>query len=83
MPMNLTPQQSQKLQELRGKWYEVIKPLDGFSRSNFLEPVPDFLSEHLENCRVLPRREMVIQGIPKGSVIAEVGTQQGSVAQIA
>ncbi|WP_322896340.1 class I SAM-dependent methyltransferase [Yoonia sp. 67] len=81
MPMNLTPKQAQQFQELRGKWYEVIKPLDGYSPSNFLEPIPYFLPEHLENCRVLPRREMVIQDIPKGSVIAEVGTQQGNFAK--
>jgi len=81
MPMNLTPQQSRQFQELRSKWHEVIKPFDGFLPSNFLEPVPDFLPEHLENCRVLPRRDMVLQEIPKGSVIAEVGTQQGNFAK--
>lgn len=80
MPMNLTLRQSQKFQELRCKWYEVIKPLDGYSSSNFLEPVPYFLPEHLENCRVLPRREMVIQDIPKDSFIAVVGTQLGNFA---
>lgn len=81
MPMNLTPRQSQQFQELRGKWYEIIKPLDGYTQPGFLEPVPHFLPEHLENCRVLPRREMVIQEIPKGAVVAEVGTQQGNFAK--
>lgn len=81
MPMNLTPQQTRQFQELRGKWYEMIKPIDGFAASSFLEPVPYFLPEHLENCRVLTRREMVLQDIPKGSLIAEVGTQQGHFAK--
>ena len=81
MPMNLTPLQSQQFQELRGRWYEIIKPLNGFAPSNFLEPVPYFRPEHLKNCRVLPQREMVIQDIPIGSRIAEVGTQQGNFAK--
>lgn len=81
MPMNLTPRQSQQFQELRSRWYEVIKPLDGYVPSNFLEPVPYFLPEHLENCRILPYRDMVIQDILKGSLIAEIGTQQGNFAK--
>lgn len=81
MPMNLTPQQLAVFHDIRRQWYEVIKPIDGFTPSQFLEPVPDFHPEHLQNCRVLPLREMVIAQIPENATIAEVGTQEGIFAR--
>lgn len=81
MPLNLTPKQLNDFQALRGKWFEVIRPLTGFVPSGYLEPVPEFLPEHISEARLLPNREKVMDYLKPKSVIAEVGTQEGNFAR--
>lgn len=81
MPLNLTREQMIQLQDLRRQWYEIVQPIDGFVPSQFIEPVPEFLVEHLDGARILPKRADVMSFLPTGAKIAEVGTQQGLFAK--
>lgn len=77
MPLNLTPEQAVEFRALREKYFKIIQPIKDYTPSDFLEPIPEFLPEHLDGARVLPNREMVMQHLPRNSIIAEVGTQEG------
>lgn len=81
MPLNLTPNQLNEFHALRNKWFEVIRPFSGFAPTNYIEPVPEFLPQHLQDAKILPNREMVMNYLPSGKIIAEVGTQEGIFAR--
>jgi SAM-dependent methyltransferase len=42
---------------------------------------PPLREEHLQNSRILPSREHILERLPRGGVAAEVGTQTGSFAR--
>lgn len=79
--MNLTKVQLEKFGILRQQFYEVVKPHEGFAPSTVLDPMREFKPEHLEDCRVLAKREDLIGLLPKGGKVAEVGTQEGRFAR--
>lgn len=81
MPLNLTPEQAERFTGLRETWYEIIQPISGYTPSDFLEPIPEFLPEHLEDARILPSREMVMEHLPRKKIMAEIGTQEGIFAR--
>ena len=71
--MNLTKPQAEKFQRLRITFlYDIVRPFNGYSASGFLEPVREFEREHLENCRVLPKREDVMDFLPKGGLLPKL-----------
>jgi hypothetical protein len=51
-----------------------IRPADAFMRC------PSLSTRHLHNCRVLPDRLDMLECLPSGGVVAELGTREGSFA---
>lgn len=67
----------QALQEAQAQW---LKRMEGFKESTGciqLPTEPMLTERHLENCRVLPYRESILQRMPIGGIVAEVGVQAG------
>jgi hypothetical protein len=81
MPLNFSPEQSEKFGSLRARWFEVVQPFDGYRPSHFLEPIPEFSPDHLDGARILVNREAVMDYLPKEGIVAEVGTQEGIFAK--
>jgi hypothetical protein len=46
-----------------------------------LRRAPQLSEDHLRNCIVLPDRTTILERLPKGGVVAEVGTDQGDFAR--
>ena len=84
------------LSKTRREWYEVMRPLgawvpwdladlvlDQRDVPDYFRPAPGLEWSHLRECRVVPNRvELVKVCLPKGGVVAEVGTDHGDFAQI-
>ena len=66
-----------KLQAGQKAWLKHMKDFVGdFGCVQF--PLTPMLTErHLENCRVLPQREAILQRMKLGGIAAEVGVQRG------
>lgn len=45
-----------------------------------LQPAPQLRDEHLRHCSVVPERRVLLERLPKGGIVAEVGTLQGEFA---
>ncbi|MGH7801501.1 MAG: class I SAM-dependent methyltransferase [Thermodesulfobacteriota bacterium] len=45
-----------------------------------LQPAPQLREKHLRNCIVVPERAVLLERLPKGGVVAEVGTLHGEFA---
>ena len=80
MPLVMTEDQNVWFQKMRGEWFEVMRPFDGYRPSGLLQPLPALSPDLLENCKVLPDRHYILPLMPKHARVAEVGTQQGHFA---
>jgi predicted O-methyltransferase YrrM len=52
-----------------------------FWGEGLLQPAPQLQSIHLNNCSVVPDRIALLERLPKGGVVAEVGTLHGEFAR--
>jgi predicted O-methyltransferase YrrM len=46
-----------------------------------MQPAPQLREEHLQDCIVVPERTALLKRLPKGGIVAEVGTLQGEFAR--
>ena len=53
----------------------------GFWGEGLLAPAPQLGPEHLQRCVVVPDRTFLLEQLPKGGVVAEVGTLHGEFAR--
>jgi len=51
------------------------------SGEGLLHPAPQLSEEHLRRCIVVPERSVLLERLPKGRVVAEVGTLHGEFAR--
>jgi len=80
--MLLTPEQREWFHRMHTEWFEVMRPLVGFRiNSQVFQPVPELSPERLAECVLLPSREEILRRLPKGSIGAEIGTQEGLFAE--
>jgi SAM-dependent methyltransferase len=84
------------LSKTRREWYAVMRPLgawvpwdladlalDARDVPDYFRPAPGLDWGHLRDCRVVPDRvELVKVCLPKRGVVAEVGTDNGTFAEI-
>jgi hypothetical protein len=67
-----------QLNKAQSAW---MKELKGLKNELGIVILPDNTPElggiHLQNCKVVPNREMILQKMKKGGVVAEVGVQEG------
>jgi SAM-dependent methyltransferase len=69
------------IERLRPVWLEVVRPFDKGLESAFMAP-PPLEHRHVENCRLLPDREVLAREVlKKGAVAAELGTLRGHFAR--
>jgi predicted O-methyltransferase YrrM len=54
---------------------------DAFWGKGLLQPAPQLRAEHLRDCIVVPERTDLLARLPKGGVVAEVGTLHGDFAR--
>lgn len=52
-----------------------------FWGQGLLQPAPQLREEHLRRCIVVPERTVLLERLPKGGVVAEVGTLHGNFAR--
>ena len=52
-----------------------------FWDQGLIQPAPQLQDEHLKNCRLVPERLALLERLPKGGIVAEVGTSQGEFAR--
>ena len=81
MPMVMTSDQSEWFRRMRHDWLRVMQPMKGYSISTLFPPVMQVPQAQLQNCKLLPNREEILQLLPRGSVGAELGTQEGLFAK--
>lgn len=77
MPLNLTKAQSDEFLRIRSEWLNLIRPLNGFVVSDFIQKVPEISQEALTGARLMANRTQLVHEMGTGGVVAEVGTQQG------
>lgn len=69
------------VERLRPVWLGVLRPFDEKLESPFVAP-PPLEPRHIENCRLLPNREVLAREVlKKGAVAVEVGTLRGRFAR--
>ncbi len=80
--MNLTAKQKAWFDNMRREWAEIMKPFDELSPSPLFPPVPHLDDKHMLHAQLIPDREFLLTDcLPKNSVVAEVGTQEGYFAR--
>ena len=52
-----------------------------FWERGLLQPAPQLRAEHLRDCIVVPERSALLERLPKGGIVAEVGTLHGEFAR--
>jgi len=67
----------QQLEKARAAWLEQMKDFKDVFGCIQLPFTPMLTERHLENCRVLPNREAILQKMGVNPVAAEVGVQTG------
>ncbi len=89
MVLALNEVQSVWLSQMQADWYQIIQPFsltEGWGpqfvkRSKAFVPIPRLENHHLRNAKLVPSREALLQLLPKGGIIGEVGTQHGYFAK--
>ncbi|MEI2717418.1 MAG: class I SAM-dependent methyltransferase [Candidatus Nanopelagicales bacterium] len=77
MPMNMSARQGIAFREIREKWLRDMLPLAGFGPSELISPLPLPDNRAFDSCRLLTDRRSIIERLPRGGKVAEVGTQEG------
>jgi hypothetical protein len=71
-----------KLFKARDAWMKVMSDYRN-ERGLVCPPIPPMLEDrHLKNCRIVASRKKIIQNMPQGGTIAEVGVLNGDFSQI-
>lgn len=71
-----------KLLKARDAWMQVMSDYRD-ERGLVLPPIPPMLEDrHLENCRIVASRDKIIQRMPPGGHVAEVGVLAGDFSQV-
>lgn len=52
-----------------------------FWGQGLIQPAPQLREDHLRDCIVLPERTVLLERLPKGGIVAEVGTLHGEFAR--
>jgi len=60
---------------------KLMGELGAATGSGFLKAAPRLAPEQLQNCKLLPNRHAILAEMPKGGIVAEVGTQRGFFAK--
>jgi SAM-dependent methyltransferase len=81
MPMNMNIKQERTFHELRSKWLSDMLPLNAFTPSDLIEPLPLPPQDVFEGTKVLIDRKMIIDRMQTNAVVAEIGTQEGIFAE--
>jgi hypothetical protein len=71
----------QQLQTAQNAWLKEMEGFIGAFGAVEFPIYPTLTERHLENCRVLPNREAILQRMRIGGVVAEVGVQTGRFSQ--
>src|SRR5437879_1641185 len=69
------------INEARRRLRSLINERSQLTKEPFLHWPPALRSEHLCNCHLLPNRLSLLDCLPKGGVVAEIGTQRGLFAK--
>jgi predicted O-methyltransferase YrrM len=67
----------QALQQAQAQWLKQMESYKDSLGCIQLPTAPVLMDRHLENCRVLPYREAILQRMRVGGTVAEVGVQTG------
>lgn len=81
MPMNITPSQARAFADLRNLWFQHMRPFDGYSASDIIEPLSVVPGEALAGARLLASRDDGLPLMEQSAIVAEVGTQEGNFAR--
>jgi hypothetical protein len=89
MVLVLDEEQSAWLSRMQADWYRIMKPFsptEGWGeqfikRGNAFLPIPRLEPRHMSNAKLVPSREALLELLPKGGVIGEVGTGHGDFAK--
>jgi methyltransferase family protein len=89
MVLVLDEKQSAWLSRMREDWHRVMKPLsttEGWGnqfvkRGKAFLPIPVLEPHHVSNAKLVPSREALLESLPKGGVIGEIGTGHGDFAK--
>jgi len=79
--MNMNQKQERAFHEIRTRWLREMLPLENYTPTNLIEPLPIPKQSVFDNCTMLVGRKMIIDRMPKNSIVAEVGTQEGIFAE--
>lgn len=72
-----------QLKKARHAWVKKMKSLKNELGVVILpEHAPELTERHLKNCRVVRNREVVLQQMKKGGIVAEVGVQEGEFSKL-
>ena len=68
----------QRIRKAQSAWF---KHMNGFKNELGIvilpDKTPELTAKQLANCKVVPNREFILQQMKKGSIVAEVGVQEG------
>ena len=81
MPMNMNQKQQRAFHEIRSRWLKDLLPLENYTPTNLIEPLPLPRQSLFDGCKLLVSRKMIIDAMTKNSIVAEVGTQEGIFAE--
>jgi len=80
--MHMTDEQSAWFHRFHTEWFSVMRPfVHGFQIGPLFPPLPLPSPQRLEGCVLLTSREEILRRLPKGSIGAEIGTQEGLFAE--
>lgn len=78
MILNLTEEQREWLSRMQADWRAVMCNPDW--EKTFL-PIPRLESHHMRDAKLVPSREVLLELLPKGGVVGELGTDFGHFAK--
>ena len=89
MVLILDEEQSGWLTQMQADWHRVMKPFsltEGWGpqfirRGKAFMPIPTLEHHHMRNAKLVPSREALLELLPKGGIVGEVGTQHGYFAK--
>jgi hypothetical protein len=70
------------LERARAAWLREMAPFANRFGGIQLPVIPLLTERHVQNCRLLASRDLILERVPKGGVAAEVGVQTGSFSRL-
>ena len=89
MVLVLDKEQSAWLSRMQADWHRIMKPFsltDGWGpqfvkRGKAFLPIPSLEPHHMRHAKLVPSREALLELLPKGGIIGEIGTAEGYFAK--